>query len=79
MYYAQFYHIALSSNHQLVEACGDRAVIILDGREGLATHRKIAKTECNKREFDGFSIHKGETFSRSTLIDGPRLSDGTLA
>ena len=72
MYYAQFYcKSAISEN--LVEACGDRSVIILDGRENISSHRGIAMVECRIRHYAAYSLHKGEAFSRATLIEGPHL------
>lgn len=53
MIYAQFFHQALNSNgigwsDRLIEACGDRSVIILDGRNRQTTWHRIAEDECKK-------------------------------
>ena len=69
-YYAQFYDRSAIDPDHIVEACGDRAVIILDGRNGRATHNAIAREECKKRGYIGYTIHKGEGFGyyRSRMI-----------
>lgn len=54
MIYAQFYHYDLSGN--LVEACGDRAVVIIDARLGKATIDEIAAEECKKRGYAAWAI-----------------------
>ena len=56
-----------------IEACGDRAVIILDGRSKQADHVAIAHNECVKRGYVGFALHKGDTFTRSTMIRNLQL------
>ena len=56
-----------------IEACGDRSVIILDGRSTRDTHSDISRTECTKRGFKGYTLYKGETFTRASVIQPPRL------
>jgi hypothetical protein len=51
-----------------IEACGDRAVIILDGRSKPNTHVDIARRECVKRGYVGFTLHIGEAFTRSSMV-----------
>jgi hypothetical protein len=68
MIYAQFYHRGMITG-KLIEAVGDRGVIILDGRNSRSTHRVIAAEECIKRKYAGYSLHQGETFTRSHLIE----------
>lgn len=73
MIYAQFYQMSVAgewNNHKSepIEACGDRAVIILDGRNTSTTHHEIAQGECIKRGYIGYSLHSGESFSRSKPI-----------
>ena len=51
-----------------IEACGDRSVIILDGRENPMSHVTIARTECVKRGYVGFTLHMGKTFTRSSMV-----------
>ena len=63
MLFAQFYQYGAVTGAP-IEACGDRAVIILDGRERADSHRLIAAHEAKKRGFIGYSILKGATFCR---------------
>lgn len=66
MIYAQFYHYGLYGN--LVEACGDRSVVIIDARLRNATVGKIAAKECKKRGYDAWAIFKGESFTNSVRV-----------
>jgi hypothetical protein len=72
MRYAQFYSPATGFGDTPkgwpIEACGDRAVIILDGRQIVATSADIARHECKRRGFIGFTIHAGDSFTRSNEI-----------
>ena len=70
MLYAQFYQKSAISD-SLVEACGDRSVIILDGRYSPQTNGEIAAREAAKRGYLAWSIHRGESFTRSTKVSGP--------
>ena len=68
MIYAQFYRPAyfhVSGQDKLVEAVGDRSVIIIDGRLNPETMRRIAISECVKRGFTAWQIFKGDSFTRS--------------
>ena len=51
-----------------IEACGDRGVIILDGRERATAHVEIARKECAKRGYIGFTLHIGQTFTRASMV-----------
>lgn len=66
MIYAQFYHYGLSGN--LTEACGDRAVVIIDARLRKATVGEIAAEECKRRGYDAWAIFKGESFTNSVRV-----------
>lgn len=66
MIYAQFYHYDLSGN--LVEACGDRAVVILDARFKPVANGDIATNECKKRGYDAWAIFKGGSFTNSVRV-----------
>ena len=66
MIYAQFYHYGLDGN--LVEACGDRSVVIIDARLRSATVCKIAEEECKKRGYVAWAIFKGESFTNSVRV-----------
>lgn len=57
--YAQFYGFAVNSD-KLIEACGDRSVIILDGRTRRVDMMRVAKEECTKRKYEAFQLRRGE-------------------
>lgn len=57
-YYAQFFQYGVLSG-KLIEACGDRSVIILDGRISKQTMGEISAKECEKRGYVAWQIHKG--------------------
>lgn len=64
MRYIQFYTWGAVSK-RLIPACGDRAVIIVDGREHLSKAHAIALEEGQKRGYPGFNIWEGESLIRS--------------
>jgi len=66
MIYVQFYRPDLSG--QLAEGTGDRAVVILDGRESRANHRRIAQAECVKRGYTAWRLFRGPSFTRANPI-----------
>ena len=66
MIYAQFYHYDLSGD--LVEACGDRSVVIIDARLRSATVGKIAEEECKRRVYIAWAIFWGESFTNSVRV-----------
>lgn len=71
MHFACFYQNPVNygqSELSPIEACGDRAVIILDGRSNTQAHVTIARRECVKRGYIGFTLHMGETFTRSSNV-----------
>lgn len=73
MIYAQFWQMSVAgywnnNTSSPVEGCGDRSVIILDGRNNVETHHEIARAECVKRGYIGYSLHRGESFTRSSTI-----------
>lgn len=74
MYYVQFYQKPViwreGQSADPIEACGDRAVIILDGRERLVTHLAYSRDQCVKRGFVGFRLYRGESFTRSKATTG---------
>jgi hypothetical protein len=43
-----------------IEACGDRAIIIMDGRCNLRSAIDTGHTECIKRGYIGFSVYRGD-------------------
>ena len=71
MHFASFYQNPVNfgqADLSPIEACGDRAVIILDGRSKPSTHVDITRSECIKRGYIGFTLHMGETFTRSSMV-----------
>jgi hypothetical protein len=64
MYFAQFYLDGAGT----IEPCGDRQVIILDGRESLHSQYEHAQEHASRYGFKSFRIMKGERFSRATSI-----------
>lgn len=72
--FAQFYDLCTGypsfkeEDKKPIEACGDRSIIIIDGRLSISYAEEIARKECEKRKYIGYSIHKGENFLRSTEI-----------
>lgn len=69
MYFAQFYNRKLDGT--LGEAVGDRGVFILDGRNNTAAMCRDAVAHALRYGFEAFSIHVGETFTRSRKVSGP--------
>ena len=67
MIYAQFYQKSAISN-EIIEASGDRSVIIIDGRLSSENIGIIAARECEKRKYLAWAIFKGESFTRSKRI-----------
>ena len=56
MIYVQFFQ---RRGYDYAEACGDRSVVILDGRSKLGTHLQVGAAECRKRGFDAFQVYRG--------------------
>ena len=76
MIYASFYHAPVNygqSDLSPIEACGSDSVLILDGRHNRMNHNLHARSVCLARGFLGFSLNRGETFTRSTVIQPMRL------
>ncbi len=66
MIYAQFYE--LDRTNSLVEACGDRQVIKLDGRQSKSSWCSVAEDVARKRGYLAWSIHKGGSFTESRKV-----------
>lgn len=62
MYFAEFYQRDLSG--LISEACGDRSVLILDGRESADKHHAHAIDWAKRHKFIGYKLCKGESFTR---------------
>lgn len=81
--HAQFYQLSTGyipgsippqyddSHKKPIEACGDRAVIILDGRNNSQTWHAIARAECKKRGYIGYVLRRGERFTQARDISTP--------
>jgi hypothetical protein len=79
-YHAEFYHMSTGyvdgsippvfkdSHKKLIPACGDRSVIILDGRSSRYTHEMIAREECLKRGYLAYRIMKGGRFTTAKPV-----------
>jgi hypothetical protein len=69
MIYAQFYQRAAIAPYHLIECCGDRGVIILDGRKRVAFNVLIAMDECKRRGFLAVEVRAADSF----LDDSPKV------
>ena len=74
MYFIQFYQRGALTRNRLIPACGDRSVIILDGRETRETHCMIARREQERRGYDGYQIVQGESFTRARALTPVHMS-----
>lgn len=72
MYFAQFYTRGVISG-DVIEACGDRSVIILDGRNTIETMMENAITFGRLHGWIAFSLHKGITFNRGVTSLSPTI------
>lgn len=68
MVYVQYYQTDLSG--KLAEACGDRAVVVLDGRNKPETWKADAVkfNGFRRQKYEAYAIFKGESFTRSKAI-----------
>lgn len=67
MIYAQFFTRSALNPRNLVEACGDRGVVIFDGR-CTTFHRTWADDECRQRGYLAWQLMRGERFSTAKPI-----------
>lgn len=72
MYFVEFWQKSPVSG-QLIEACGDRSVLIIDGRESAWCHHWHAKAWAKRHGFDAYKLCKGETFGRVSYRSGLHL------
>lgn len=68
MRYVQFFTRSALSPTQLVEAHGMKGVAKLDQRHALKTSALIARSLCRVREFAGFEIRDGKSYSQATCV-----------
>ena len=73
MTYVQYYQKSAISN-ALVPACGDRAVVILDGRASMCIHHVDARrfNGVMRPVYAAYAICKGRTFTNSKAISAIR-------
>lgn len=67
MYFAEFYTQGVQSGN-LIPACGDRAVLILDGRERRDKQIRVALQWGRQHGFEAFQICRGPSFSSGSAI-----------
>ena len=67
MYYVQYYEKRVN---EFIEPCGDRSVLILDGRNNLKTMCQDAENNNGIRRpyYDAYRIFKGDSFLNSSPI-----------
>jgi len=67
----QYFHKGVISG-QNIPACGDRAVVVLDGRQTIKTWNQDAvRFNGYRREsYTAYQIMRGESFTRSQPITG---------
>ncbi len=68
MIYAQFFQQSATNQEDLIEACGDRSVVILDGRFSGTAHRQWAREECSKRGYKAWQLMKGAQFTNAKPV-----------
>lgn len=64
MYFAEFYTRGVRTEN-LIPACGDRSVYILDGRNSRGTQIQDALQWGRQHGFEAFKICKGDSFTRA--------------
>jgi len=69
--FVEYYHKHVTED-RLVAACGDRAIVQLDGRNTLATWHSDARAFNGNRRprYDGYRILRGETLLSAKPITG---------
>lgn len=69
MVYVQYFDKSCISDN-LIPACGDRSVVVLDGRNKLETwiQDAIKFNGFRRPKYKAFQIFKGESFTRSNPI-----------
>lgn len=73
MKYIQFYQRSAINPLEIIEACGDRSVVIVDGRLSNRNIGRIAEDECRKRGYAAWAVFQGESFTRSTQMCSPNF------
>jgi len=72
MYFVEYYYKSKLKKNSFFKECGDRSVVILDGRNKLSTMKNDAERfNGHKRpKYDGYIIYKGDRFSDAKPITG---------
>ncbi len=69
-YWVQFLQYSVTDKDRLIDACGDRAVYILDGRNDSETMHNDAKARAQRQEhycrFPAYVICKGTELFKET-------------
>ena len=73
MIYTQFYTVSALDNQKQIEACGDRSIIILDGRLSLKNKIKLSYQAMLLRGYNDFEIRKASNINRPFSILYKRL------
>lgn len=74
MIFAQFYELSTGyptfkeEDKKPVEACGDRGVVILDGRSSITTLKAIARAVAKQRGYTGFRLERGPSLLRAKPV-----------
>lgn len=72
MRFAQFWQMSVNwdGKHpsKPIQAVGDRSVIILDARKALHLSEAVARLECRKRGYIGYSMHEGKSFTEEKTV-----------
>ena len=63
MIFAQFYQKSAIAPFGLIPVCGDRGVIILDGRKRVFFNTLLAMDECKRRGYLGVQLFSGHSFT----------------
>jgi hypothetical protein len=71
MTYIQYFHKGVVTGND-IPACGDRAVVVLDGRQSLRTWKQDAVRFNGYRRpmYTAYQIMQGDSFTRSHAITG---------
>ena len=77
MVYIQYFHKGVVTGNN-IPASGDRAVVVLDGRQSLDTWKRDAvQFNGYRREvYTAYQLMRGDTFTRSSPISGVISLDG---
>lgn len=70
MRYIQYFEPSAMDNTKLIEACGDRAVLIIDGRYRISRciEEAIINNGHRRPKYDAFQIFEGASILRSKPV-----------